>query len=77
MKVWTCWSWRLWVPPLAKLPVDIEPAAVPPDPRNLAQSIGKAAARLNVMDASYMIGVLYASMNPAKARAALGAYGLP
>ena len=32
---------------LRKLPSDIEPAAVSPETRNLAQSIGKAAARLN------------------------------
>ena len=60
---------------LHKLSADIEPAAVPPDPRNFAQSIGEAAARLNVMDANYMIGVLYTTMIPAKAGAALGAYG--
>ena len=62
---------------LRKLPLDIEPADVSPDTRNLAQSIGKAAARLNVMDASYMIGVLYTTMIPAKDRAALGAYYTP
>ena len=62
---------------LRKLPPEIEPAAVPPDTRNVAQSIGKAAARLNVMEASYIIGVLYTTMIPAKERAALGAYYTP
>ena len=66
---------RRWA--LRKLPPDIEPAAVPPHTRNLAQSIGKAAARLNVMDASHVIGVLYTTMIPARERAALGAYYTP
>ena len=62
---------------LRKAPSGIGPAALPPETRSLAQSIGKAAARLNVMDASYMIGVLYTTMIPAKARASLGAYYTP
>ena len=62
---------------LRRLPPDIEPAVVSPDTRALAQSTGEAAARLNVMDACYMIGVLYTTMIPTKARAALGAYYTP
>ena len=62
---------------LRRLASDIELTSVPQETRDLAQSIGAAAARLNVMDASYMIGVLYTTMIPAKARAALGAYYTP
>ena len=62
---------------LRGLGCDIELTSVPQETRDLAQSIGAAAARLNVMDASYMIGVLYTTMMPAKDRAALGAYYTP
>ena len=62
---------------LRKLASDIELTSVSQETCDLAQSIGVAAARLNAMDASYMIGVLYTSLMPAKARAALGAYYTP
>ena len=75
------WEERLAAPgqrwPLRKLPSDIELAPVPRDTRDLAQSIGKAAARLDATVASYLIGVLYTTMIPARARAALGAYYTP
>ena len=62
---------------LRRLGCDIELTSVPRETRDLAQSIGVAAARLNVMDASYMIGVLYTTLMPARDRAALGAYYTP
>ena len=62
---------------LRSLTSDIELTSVPRETRGLAQSIGAAAARLNVMDASYMIGVLYTTLMPARDRAALGAYYTP
>ena len=62
---------------LPRLGCDIELTSVPRETRDLAQSIGVAAARLNVMDASYMIGVLYTTLMPARDRAALGAYYTP
>ncbi|HLI12351.1 MAG TPA: Eco57I restriction-modification methylase domain-containing protein [Alphaproteobacteria bacterium] len=53
---------------LARLP---EPAAV------LAHSIGIAAAALDVMEASHLIGVLYTATMPGRVRAELGAYYTP
>ena len=43
----------------------------------LAQSIGRFAARLDVLDASYAIGVLYTGMVPTGFRSRLGAYYTP
>ncbi len=62
---------------LRKLPVDIDVAPVTAEAEEQAESIGRAAARLDVLDASYMIGVLYTGMMPAKFRARLGAYYTP
>ena len=63
--------------PLREFPSDIDLAAVPRENRDFVQSIGKSAAQLNVADASYLIGVLYTTAIPAKARAKLGAYYTP
>lgn len=68
-------SGRRWS--LCKLPSDIEIASVPDEVCDLAETIGTAAARLDVMDASYMIGVLYTGMMPGTFRAQLGAYYTP
>ena len=68
-------SGRRWS--LCKLPADIEIAAIPEKARELAETLGTAAARLDVMDAGYMIGVLYTGMMPGQFRAALGAYYTP
>ena len=62
---------------LGELPADIGASSVPPDAEELAESIGRAAARLDVPDASYLIGVLYTGMMPARFRAQLGAYYTP
>jgi len=66
---------RRW--PMRELPCDIELATGPDETRGLAQSIGRAASLLDVSVASYLIGVLYTTMIPAKTRAGLGAYYTP
>lgn len=62
---------------LRKLPADIESAAIPEEAGELTKTLGTAAAGLDVMDASYMIGVLYTGMMPGSFRAELGAYYTP
>ena len=62
---------------LCELPADVGVSSVPPEAEGQAESIGRAAARLDVLDASYMIGVLYTGMMPARYRARLGAYYTP
>ena len=62
---------------LSKLPCDIELSSLPNESAELAQGVGVAAAGLDVMDASYMIGVLYTGMMPARFRSRLGAYYTP
>ena len=68
-------SSRRW--PLRDLPgeSDISPLEAPTEP--LAQAIGSAAAKLDVLDASYLIGSLYTGMMPERVRAQLGAYYTP
>ena len=68
-------SSRRW--PLRDLPgeSDISPLEAPTEP--LAQAIGSAAAKLDVPDASYLIGSLYTGMMPERVRAQLGAYYTP
>ncbi len=58
-------------------PPDLEIPAIPEEVGELAESIGVAAAGLDVLDASYLIGVLYTGMMPAGFRARLGAYYTP
>ena len=55
----------------------IDLATVPDSATALAQSMGTAAAELDVIEASYLIGVLYTAMMPGKLRAELGAYYTP
>ena len=62
---------------LCELPADIGVSSVPAEAEEQAESIGRAAARLDVLEASYMIGVLYTGMMPARFRAQLGAYYTP
>ena len=62
---------------LRELPSDVRVSLVPADAEEQVESIGRAAARLDVPDASYMIGVLYTGMMPATFRAQLGAYYTP
>ena len=62
---------------LCELPTDIGVSSVPAEAEDQAESIGRAAAGLDVLDASYMIGVLYTGMMPARFRARLGAYYTP
>ena len=63
--------------PLREPPSEIGVSPVPAEAEEQAESIGRAAARLDVPDASYMIGVLYTGMMPARFRARLGAYYTP
>ena len=62
---------------LRELPSDIRVSSIPADAEDQAESIGRAAAGLDVLDASYMIGVLYTGMMPARFRAQLGAHYTP
>lgn len=63
--------------PLPSLPprIELEPVSEPALP--LAQSMGLASAGLDVMEASYLIGVLYTAMMPGKVRSEFGAYYTP
>lgn len=63
--------------PLREVPPDIELAPIAEPAFPLAQSMGTAAAELDVMEASYLIGVLYTAMMPAKVRSDFGAYYTP
>ena len=62
---------------LCELPPDIRLSSVPKEVSGLAESIGMAAAKMDVLDASYMIGVLYTGMMPGGFRAQMGAYYTP
>ena len=62
---------------LRKLPPDVELSSLSKEARELAESIGRAAAGLDVVDASYMIGVLYTGMMPDSYRSRMGAYYTP
>ena len=63
--------------PLRKLPSDVGLASVPEEAAEQAESIGIAAAGLDVLDAGYTIGVLYTGLMPDRFRAQLGAYYTP
>ncbi len=58
-------------------PPDVAIPAIPEELGELAESIGVAAAGLDVLDAGYLIGVLYTGMMPAGFRTRLGAYYTP
>ena len=62
---------------LRDVPSGIELPSLPEEAGELAEGIGTAAAGLDVVDASYMIGVLYTGMMPDRFRAQLGAYYTP
>ena len=62
---------------LRELPSAIELPSVPEETGELAESVGTAAAGMDVMDSCYMIGVLYTGMMPGRHRARLGAYYTP
>ena len=63
---------RRW--PLREPPGESEIASLEPPTESLAQAMGSAAAKLDIMDASYLIGSLYTGMMPEPVRARLGAY---
>lgn len=63
--------------PLADLSPGIKLAPVEEPALQLAQSMGAAAADLDVMEGSYLIGVLYTAMMPGKERSDFGAYYTP
>ena len=62
---------------LRKLPADVELSLLPEEAAVLAESIGDAAAELDLVDASYAIGILYTALLPDGQRAGLGAYYTP
>lgn len=62
---------------LSNLPNGIECATISDSALALAKSMGSAAADLDGMEASYLIGVLYTAMMPGKVRADFGAYYTP
>ena len=62
---------------LFELPVEIGLPSISKEARGLAERVGSAAAKLDVADASYAIGVLYTSMMPGGMRARHGAYYTP
>ena len=68
-------SSRCW--PLRELPIELENSHLALHTEPLAQSIGRVAAKLNVMDAGYIIGSLYTGMMPRGLRAEQGAYYTP
>ncbi|MYK27898.1 MAG: N-6 DNA methylase [Gammaproteobacteria bacterium] len=63
--------------PLRTLPDGVEIAPIPDEASTLAQRIGAAVAHLDPLEAGYLVGVLYTTMMPRKARAKLGAYYTP
>lgn len=62
---------------LPDLPSDIDIGLIAGPADELANSIGLAAADLDVVEASYLIGVLYTGMMPGPHRAKFGAYYTP
>ena len=62
---------------LRELPDDIGVSSLPAEAEEQAESIARAATRLDVLDASYLTGVLYTGMMPARFRARMGAYYTP
>ena len=68
-------SGRCW--PLRDLPSESDISPLAASTESLARAIGKTAAKLDVMDAGYLIGSLYTGMMPERVRAELGAYYTP
>jgi len=65
-------DWTLRTPPS-----EIELASVSVEAAQLAGTVGRAAAAIDVLDAGYMIGAIYTGMMPAEIRARLGAHYTP
>ena len=63
--------------PLRTLPDGVKIASIPMEAGALAQRIGAALTHLDPLEAGYLVGVLYTTMMPRKARAKLGAYYTP
>ena len=62
---------------LCNVPAGVDIHGLPEAGAELAQIIGAAAAELDVIDASYTIGLLYTGLIPEALRAKLGAYYTP
>ena len=62
---------------LRELPPEISLAPLEPEVCELAQKMGTKAAELDVLDASYRIGVLYTGLMPDERQARLGAHYTP
>ena len=62
---------------LSEPPVNVDASPFSADARVLAERLGRAAAKLNVPEASYAVGTLYTSMMPDRTRARHGAYYTP
>ena len=62
---------------LCKAPSDVYVASLPLAAEEVALNIGACAARMDVSDASYTIGLLYTGVMPEGLRAKLGAYYTP
>ncbi|MCY3816654.1 MAG: Eco57I restriction-modification methylase domain-containing protein [Gammaproteobacteria bacterium] len=62
---------------LREFPSDISLVPLEPELRDLAEKMGTKAAELDVLDASYRIGVLYTGLMPDERRARLGAHYTP
>ena len=62
---------------LRELPSGVSLAPLEPEVRELARKMGTAVAELDVLDASYRIGVLYTGLMPDERRARLGAHYTP
>ena len=65
-------DWTLRTPPS-----EIELPSVSMEAAELASTVGRAAAAIDVLDAGYMIGAIYTGMMPAEIRARLGAHYTP
>ena len=68
-------SGRAW--PLCEVPSDVGLSSLPEEAGEQAERIGRAAAGLDVLDASHLIGALYTGMMPATFRTRMGAYYTP
>ena len=68
-------SGRGW--PLRELPSELGLSSVREEAEEQAERIGIAAAGLDVLDAGYLIGVLYTGLMPDRFRAQFGAYYTP
>lgn len=63
--------------PMRELPSEIDVITATGCAADVAEALGNAAAELDVMEASYIIGVLYTGMMPGNFRSELGAYYTP